>query len=374
MLGRVDEYLVVGAGAAGLGVAYQLAKQGRRVRLMDARTPGSGAMKASGGMLSPAFEAEYEELPLLQAMIESRRRYEAWAHELGDIGYDRSGTYEVALLPEDIPYVRRRAEFVQAQGVQVEWLEGPALRRHLPMLSPRITAGSYAPEEGQVDPILLIHRLTEACERLGVQIETNRPALGIREEAGYPTIDTPQGSISAEVVLICVGVPLEGLRLPFEVYPIRGQMVSIEVPRPGWLPAPIRYFNRQYGYGYAIPKRDRILLGGTAEEKGPDPSLTVGGLLEILRRAYYVLPDLYEARILSTWAGLRPATRSRTPLIAEHTFPNGRLLYINGLYRNGILLLPLLSETTTTYLLHNHLHPLIKPFYKNLNESPTLPP
>ena len=55
MLGRVDEYLVVGAGAAGLGVAYQLAKQGRRVRLIDARTPGSGAMKASGGMLSPAF-------------------------------------------------------------------------------------------------------------------------------------------------------------------------------------------------------------------------------------------------------------------------------------------------------------------------------
>ena len=369
MPGKADEYLVVGGGAAGLGVAYQLARQGRRVRLLEARTIGSGAMGASGGMLSPAFEAEYEEIPLLHAMTESRRRYEAWAQELGDIGYDSCGTYEVALLPEDIPYVRRRAEFAQAQGTRIEWLEGPALRRHLPMISPRIAAGSYAPEEGQVDPLLLIHRLKEACERLGVHIETHRPVLACRTDRGYPTVDTPQGPLSAETILVCVGVPLQGLSLPFEVYPVRGQMVSIEPPRPGWLPAPVRYFNRQYGYGYAIPKRDRILLGGTAEEKGLDPSLTVGGILEILRRAYHVFPDLYEARILSTWAGLRPATRTRTPLIAEEALPNGRILYINGLYRNGILLLPFFSEATAAYLLHNQLHPLLQPFYKNLNES-----
>jgi len=366
MLVKGADYVVVGAGAAGLGIAYQLARRGHRVRLLEARSPGSGAMGASGGMLSPAFEAEYEEIPLLKAMIESRRRYEVWAHELGDIGYERSGTYELALLPEDIPYVRRRAEFARAQGVQVEWLEGSELRRRLPMMSPRIPAGSYAPEEGQVDPLLLIQRLVEACHRLGVVIESNCPVLRIQDDAPYPTVETPRGPFSAENVLISVGVPLEALRLPFEVYPVRGQMVSIEPPRPGWLPAPVRYFNRQYGYGYAIPKRDRILLGGTAEEKGLDPSLTVGGVLEILRRAYHVFPDLYESRILSSWAGLRPATRSRTPLIAEKIYPGGRLLYINGLYRNGILLLPLLSEGTTTYLTQNHLHPLLEPFYQRL--------
>jgi len=82
---------------------------------------------------------------------------------------------------------------------------------------------------------------------------------------------------------------------------------------------------------------------------------------------------LYEARILSTWAGLRPATRTRTPLIAEESLPNGRILYINGFYRNGILLLPFFSEATAAYLLHNQLHPLLQPFYKNLSEpaSPT---
>ena len=366
MRAREADYVIVGAGAAGLGIAYRLAKAGHRVRVLEARLPGSGAMGASGGMLSPAFEAEFEEIPLLKAMIESRRRYEAWAHDLGDIGYERSGTYEVALLPEDIPYVRRRAEFVQAQGVRVEWLEGSELRRRLPVMSPRILAGSHAPEEGQVDPLLLIERLTEACHKLGVQIETNAPVLHIHDQASYPTIETPQGTLSAETILICVGVAVGALGLPFEVYPVRGQMVSIEPPRPGWLSAPVRYFNRQYGYGYAIPKRDRILLGGTAEEKGPDPSLTVGGVLEILRRAYHVFPDLYEARILSSWAGLRPATRSRQPIIAEKLYPNGRLLYINGLYRNGILLLPLVSEATTAYLMQGQLDSLLQPFYRRL--------
>ncbi len=369
MPGRGDEYLIVGAGAAGLGMAYQLAKQGRSVRLLEARTPGSGAMKASGGMLSPAFEAEYDEIPLLRAMIESRMRYEAWNDDLGDIGYESLGTYEVALLPEDIPYVRRRAEFIRAQGVRVEWLEGSDLRRHLPMLSPRISAGTYAPEEGQVDPLLLIQRLTEACQALGVQIETHCPALHLQEGA-RPAVQTPRGVFSAETLLICVGVPLEALKLPFEVYPVRGQIVSIEPPRAGWLSAPVRYFNRQYGYGYAIPKRDRILLGGTAEEKGLDPSLTVGGVLDILRRAYHVFPDLYEARILDAWAGLRPATRTRNPILAEKTLSNGRILYVNGLYRNGILLLPFLSEAITTYLLQDRLPPLLQPFYKNLDATP----
>lgn len=317
-------------------------------------------MTASGGMLSPAYEAEFSELPLLQAMVASRQRYPDWAAELGDIGYQASGTYELALLPEDVPYVQRRVAFEQAQGLLVEWLEGEALRKRLPHLSPRIPAGSFAPEEGHIVPQYLRDRLVEAAQKLGAAFHLHTPITSVEPTGSTYRLHSPAGTYEAEIVIVCVGVPTEGLELPFRVYPVRGQMVAVELPAPDWLPAPVRYFNRTMGYGYAVPKPGYIILGGTAEEKGADPSLTVGGLLDILRRAYYVFPDLYESRVLRTWAGLRPATEARVPLL--YKVPNQQLYYVNGLYRNGILLAPLVGEGVTQWILEGRLPVLLHPF------------
>lgn len=357
---KVAEYLLIGGGAAGLGIAYQLARRGKKPLLLEAHTAGSGAMTASAGMLSPAYEAEFQELPLLRAMVESRLKYPAWAAALGDIGYEPSGTYELALTPEDVPYVQRRVQFERQQGLAVEWLTGPELRQRLPHLSPRIPAGSYAPDEGHVSPHLLRDRLVEAIQAHGGEIHEHTPVHRIDQNHARFQVETPAGVYEAETLLVCAGVPIEGLQQPFKVYPVRGQMVAIESPGPNWLPAPVRYFNRTTGYGYAVPKQGYIILGGTAEEKGFDPSLTVGGLLDILRRAYFVFPDLYEQRILRFWAGLRPATASRTPLLYQA--PGQRLYYINGLYRNGILLLPLIGEGVTQWVLDGHLPEVLRPF------------
>ncbi|MEN3041167.1 MAG: FAD-dependent oxidoreductase [Bacteroidia bacterium] len=360
MPGKVAEIGIIGAGAAGLGIGWRLASQGRAPVIFEANSPGSGAMIASGGMLSPAYEAEYEEIPLLRAMIHSRELYRSWAAELGDIGYVESGTYELALLPEDIPYVQRRVEFELSQGLRVEWIEGAELRKRLPMLSPRVPAGSYAPDEGHVAPELLRNRLVEAIQRAGGTILAQTPVTRIEPEKDGYRLHTPNGIYLVERLVVCTGVPLEGLDLPFKVYPVRGQMIAIENPDSHWLPAPVRYFNKMTGYGYAVPKRDYIILGGTVEEKGIDFSLTVGGVLDILRRAYYAFPDLYERRILRLWAGLRPATASRHPLL--YRTPDASLYFINGLYRNGILLLPLIGKGVADWILRDSLHPLLEPF------------
>lgn len=368
MPGKAAEIGIVGAGAAGLGIAWQLTLRGKSPLLFEARTPGSGAMTASGGMLSPAYEAEYEEMPLLRAMVASRQRYPEWAARLGDIGYVESGTYELALLPEDVPYVERRFRFEQSQGLRIEWLEGAELRRHLPHLSPRIPAGSYAPDEGHVVPEKLRDRLTEAFLRGGGTLLTDTPVSRIESLNGTFLLHTPKGAYEVEQLVVCTGVPAAGLELPFRVYPVRGQMVAVENHDPTWLPAPVRYFNKMIGYGYAVPKPGYIILGGTSEEKGAEIALTVGGILDILRRAYYVFPDLYERRILRFWAGLRPATPSRLPLLLK--MPDRPLYYVNGLYRNGILLLPLIGEGVAKWITEGHLDELLMPFLKENIEEP----
>ncbi|HKP06534.1 MAG TPA: FAD-dependent oxidoreductase, partial [Microbacterium sp.] len=65
---RVD-VAVIGAGVVGSAIAWELARTGRRVRLIDA-APGSGATWAAGGMLGVAGEhrqGEEEALALARA-------------------------------------------------------------------------------------------------------------------------------------------------------------------------------------------------------------------------------------------------------------------------------------------------------------------
>src|SRR6185436_11369783 len=53
---------VVGAGVVGCAVAYELARRGARVHVVDPRTPGQGATRASAGMLAPYIEGHVDSL------------------------------------------------------------------------------------------------------------------------------------------------------------------------------------------------------------------------------------------------------------------------------------------------------------------------
>lgn len=59
------DIVIVGAGIVGCAVAYELARRGASVEVVDMREAGQGATQASAGMLAPYVEAR-EESPLLE--------------------------------------------------------------------------------------------------------------------------------------------------------------------------------------------------------------------------------------------------------------------------------------------------------------------
>lgn len=353
------EYVIVGGGVAGLAGAYTLARQGKTVRVLEAQSLGSGAFLASAGMLAPTYEIDFQETELLDAFRESQVLYQQWRKELPDFGYQETGTLEVPLTREDLPYVQRQYEFRKNLGLPIEWLEGEALRKIVPRLSPKITAGSFCSQDHQVDPILLKDALTQAGKEYGVIYHEKTPVVAYGQENSHVWAQSEAGEkFYASKLLISVGVPKAGIDLPFKVYAVRGQMVSVSLPSPSWLLHPVRYFNRIYGYGYCVPKRDRMIIGSTAEEKGPYAHLTVGGVLDILRRAHLAFPDIEELPIQGIWAGLRPATLARHPVF----YQNGHIYYVNGLYRNGVLLAPLVGQAIAKWLVEGQLPHVFRSF------------
>jgi glycine oxidase len=93
---------------------------------------------------------------------------------------------------------------------------------------------------------------------------------------------------------------------------------------------------------------------------GYDRRPTAGGLLDILNKCYAALPALYDQPVLEVWAGLRPATAQRRPVVGLAVPPS--VWVFNGLYRHGILLAPWLAEQLADWLVTGRHPDSLRPF------------
>jgi glycine oxidase len=112
---------------------------------------------------------------------------------------------------------------------------------------------------------------------------------------------------------------------------------------------------------YLVPRADgRLVVGATVEELGWDTTVTAGGVHELLRAAYELLPGTAELELTETIAGLRPGSPDNAPLIGD-TGVEGVLL-ATGHYRNGVLLTPVTADAIAATVTGDALPSWAEPF------------
>src|SRR5437762_2022533 len=74
--------VVVGGGVVGLSLAYELARRGADVVVLEWRHVGAGAAGVAAGMLAPGAEAEHGTPALVRLAQESQRLYPEWVEGL----------------------------------------------------------------------------------------------------------------------------------------------------------------------------------------------------------------------------------------------------------------------------------------------------
>ena len=90
---------------------------------------------------------------------------------------------------------------------------------------------------------------------------------------------------------------------------------------------------------YLVPRGGEISVGATVEDAGFDLSTTPEAIESLRRAAVKLVPSLCQASVSRRWAGLRPATPDRLPIIGSDP-ERPRLIYACGHAKNGILLAP----------------------------------
>jgi glycine oxidase len=119
------------------------------------------------------------------------------------------------------------------------------------------------------------------------------------------------------------------------VRPVKGEILTLRGPAEE--PADERIVVGEHVY--LVPRADgRVLVGATVEERGFDTTLTAGGVHELLREAYRVLPEIAELELLESEVGLRPGSPDNAPIIGRSAAEG--LLVATGHFRNGVLQAP----------------------------------
>ena len=337
-----SDVIVVGAGVAGLGVAWRLAQSGLEVLVLERGEAVRGATWAAAGMLAPGAEIGFEELDLYAFGRESLARWPDFAAELEqatgvDVGLRTEGTLVVADDRDSLRALRRLFAFQQDHRVPVEWLSGDDARGHEPLLSPRIAGAVLSPTDHQVDNRSLARALVAAVTEAGAAIREGATVASVEPDASRPSVRLGTGErLEARAVVLAAGAWSRSLAaLP--VRPVKGQMLSLRQTEALTLRFTVRGPD-----AYLVPKPDgRLVVGATSEELS-DTAVTAGGLYRLLEGAVDIVPGIEEMDLLETWAGLRPASRDHAPILGRTAAPG--VVAATGHYRHGILLAPVTAD------------------------------
>jgi glycine oxidase len=349
--------VVVGGGVIGLCCAWRAAQRGARVVVLDQAQPPAGATRVAAGMLAPIGELAFGEPELLRMTLAAAELYPAFVAELeatGGIstGYARYGALHVALDRDEAAELRRVHDLQRSLGLGAEWLPPRRCRELEPGLTPSFNGGVHAPEEAAVDPRAMTAALLGALAAGGVEVRgETEVAAALLDGDRIEGVRTGAGEeLRAGAVVVATGAwsgagawLTEAARPP--VRPVKGQILELRAV-DGSAPCGRIVASERV---YLVPRPDgRLIVGATAEERGFDSTVTAGGVHELLREAYRLLPDVAEMELVESMAGLRPGTPDNLPLVGPGAFEG--LVLATGHYRNGILLAPLTGEAVAELL------------------------
>lgn len=362
---RSADVAIIGAGVIGAGVAETLARSsGLRIALLERGEPGCEASNAAAGVLAVASGQARRGV-----LLELRRLSAAMFPELVGrlhaetgiaVGYRSAGLLSLAFTEAEAAALHDLVQHRSAQGLRCEMLSPADLLQCEPAVSPRVCAAALFPDDRAINSEQFVRALVVAAQRRGVELHRQTPVRSIVRTGDVVRLELDGDRLEAAVVIVTAGtwspqlLAACGVKVP--VRPARGEMLAV---RPTtWA---LRHTVAS-GEGYVVPRDGgEVLVGSTTTFDGFEKHVSAEGLATLRARAAMMLPRFGEATELRAWAGLRPCSTIRRPIIAPLPGMENVIL-ATGHHRNGILLAPMTAQLVTELVLGLPTSVLMRPF------------
>ena len=331
--------LILGGGLMGLAIAHQLARRDQRVTVLSRRRSEAAGFVAAG-MLAP--HAEGLENALLHLGQLSLSRVASWVAQIeADSGLP-CGLRSSGIV---VPFHSADERDAYATAAFGDRLDRKQLLQEVPGLDSQWKAGLLFVQDGQIDNRRqLMRALESACVDRGAQFQEGVEVLELFTADGRLSGVRTRNSEGSEATLGCERAVLcsgawSGQLLPqLPVFPVKGQMLSLQSPR-GALRRVI------FGPGiYLVPREDGLVVVGATSERnaGFSEGLTPQGQTTLKQGIATLLPEAESWPPMERWWGFRPCTPDEGPLLGNSPIPG--LLLACGHHRNGVLMAGATSE------------------------------
>lgn len=344
---------VIGDGIIGSSIAYEANRRGLQVTQFCQEHPGQGS-SAAGGMLTPAMEADLTSTPLFELANLSRALYPDWIQTIEGLsgietGYRQSGTLEVALHRDHISELEQLEAHQARLGFSTTRLSAAEVLEREPQLTHRVQGALLAESDHCVEPRRLLQALTHILDTQGVK-KCSTSDIDIDAAAGRISYAL-NGKLYQQTfddIVVAAGARstklLPKLNLPLR--PVKGQFVRVRSSET--LTSVVRTPDV-----YLIPRlNNEIYIGASQEEVGFQDGTTLGETMDLLTDAWRTLPILYDAEIIETGFGYRPALDDGNPLLGR--VAETKVAVALGHFRHGVLLAPASAKVLLDELLEPH--------------------
>jgi D-amino-acid dehydrogenase len=379
------DVLVVGAGAIGMSCAYELAREGLRVVVLEREeAAGLGCSYGSAGLVCPTHPTplgtwsnvrtgalapfqrnattrvtlERQVVPWITRLLwatvrpgfsrhvgevlsasaqQSLARHRALAKAGVQTSFRDSGILGLYTSRAALTAELSRSDWIR-QELPAQHLGPEALGHHI-TAEMNVVGGAYTEAEGYCDSRQFVLGLADACRSLGVEMATSAGTVRLhRRGTRVERVEAGTDEYRPGTVVVAAGVGTRalaaqvGTRLPLigaTGYHVEFQTDTLEAQCPIYLPET---------HLVLTPLPGRVRLAGMLDLGTPSVSVQhrMRGVIGGLRRYF----PQFDGRVTSMWSGQRPCTPDSLPVVgaSEHT---ANVLYATGHGMMGIALAPI---------------------------------
>jgi glycine/D-amino acid oxidase-like deaminating enzyme len=207
------DFVVVGAGYLGMNTAYNLARAGAAVALVEASEPGFGASGRNTGFVVPTLKHALSPASVVGKY--GARRGEMFNAMIGgsgahlfsvirdnriDCAAEQTGWLQPAHSRAALAACAAQAKEWQARGFGVELLDAGETARQTGMKD--YHGAMRIPTGGQINPLAYARGLARACAENGVRIFASSPVTGIERDGAAWRVKAAGGEIRAKQVVL----------------------------------------------------------------------------------------------------------------------------------------------------------------------------
>lgn len=365
---------VVGAGVIGCASAYQLARQGCEVHLLDASSDaGLGTSYANGAQLSYSYVEPFASpstlraLPkmllsrdsavrlyprwdwrqwlwglqflkactarqslagttyLLQLAQASRETLERWiAEEDWSFGFERNGKLVLCPTSQSLRQQQRQVALQAGLGCRQVVLTPEECMKVEPALQAasglKFVGGVWTEDECIGDAYRLCQAMVAALRRRGGKINFGAPVRSfVQKDGQLSAVVTDDAEITADAFVLAAGpwssrlAARLGILLP--VYPIKGYSITVpfrdDVVRPR---VSVTDLGRKTVFA---PLGKHLRVAAMAEVGATNLDIAPQRVDAMLRAVEQTYPGLCHLDAPACWAGLRPSTPTSVPIVGR---------------------------------------------------------